>query len=270
MARRAAVKSNAPGRREADEAIANRTSSGCRRLFWRTSLCLLLVAAAASMWLGVELVQARRQHAAVEAIRGLGGIAQHEFSPWASDVIRPPWHRAWLGHDDWNSVSVVRLSGTEACDEDLIAVGHLTQLRMLDLRDTRITDQGLRHLSGLRDLEVLVLTGTAVSDQGLEHLADMPGLKVLCLDETKVTSGGLPLLQRFPRLGWLNLSNTAITTEGLTHLRAYPALEVLVVDPCPLSQEDIKAFQESTPGIQVYDGTRRRPPFHYFSHKHFP
>jgi agmatine/peptidylarginine deiminase len=196
--------------------------------------------------------------------------SQRETHPAASDTKGVPWYGAWPTGDDANSVSVVRLAGTGASDEDLIAVGNLPEVRMLDLRDTRITDQGLRHLSRLRDLEVLVLTGTAVSDQGLEYLAGMSRLKVLCLDETQVTSRGLPLLQRFPRLGWLNLSRTAITAEGLSQLRACSALEVLIVDPCPVSPEDVQAFQASAPGIQVYDGTRRRPPFHSFAYQHFP
>lgn len=267
MARRAIAKTDFT---ERPEAVADQTTPGRRRLFWRTSLCLLpAVAMLVAVGLGIRWVQAHQQRLAINTIRGLGGFAQREFEPTASDADRPPWYQTWLGDDDGNSVSVVRLAGTEAADEDLIAVGKLTGLRMLDLRDTRITDQGLRHLGRLRNLEVLVLTGTAVSDRGLEHLAGMLGLKVLCLDETKITSGGLPLLLRFPRLGWLNLSNTAITAAGLIHLRACPALEVLIVDPCPVSPEDVRAFQQSVPGVQVYDGTRRRPAFHFFSYKHF-
>jgi hypothetical protein len=218
---------------------------------------------------GIRWVQAHQQRLAVQAIRGLGGFAERKFEPAASDADRSPWYRTWLGDDAGNSVSVVRLAGTEASDLDLIAVGKLTDLRMLDLRDTRITGHGLRHLGRLRNLEVLILSGTAVSDPGLEHLAGMTGLKVLCLDETKITSGGLPLLQQFPQLGWLNLSRTAITAAGLSHLRECSALEVLIVDPCPVRPDEVRAFQQSAPAVQVYDGTRRRPAFYYFSYKHF-
>jgi hypothetical protein len=267
MARPASTKTSFS---ERPEAVADQAGPGRRRWFWRTSLSLLLAAAMfVAVGSGIRWVQAHQQRLAIKAVRGLGGFAERKFEPASSDADQPPWYQVWLGDDAGNSVSVVRLAGTEASDLDLIAVGKLTDLRMLDLRDTRITDQGLRHLGRLRNLEVLILSGTAVSDPGLEHLAGMTGLKVLCLDETKITSGCLPLLLRFPQLGWLNLSNTAITAAGLSHLRACPALEVLIVAPCPVSPEDMRVFQQSVPGVQVYDGTRRRPAFHHFSYKHF-
>lgn len=188
----------------------------------------------------------------------------------ATGVKGAPWYGAWPADDAAASATVVRLAGTDAADEDLIAVGRMTELKMLDLRDTRVTDEGLRHLSGLKQLEILVLTGTTVSDQGLEQLTAMPALKVLCLDETRVTSAGLSLLRGLTQLGWLNLSHTGITAAGLSQLRDCPALEILILDPCPLRPDEMSAFREAAPGVQVYDGTRRRPAFHRFSYKHFP
>jgi hypothetical protein len=264
------VTTSSAERSETGEAVADRKASVIRRRFRQICLCLLAAAVTAlAAWLGMEMLRAHRQRTAVNAIRGLGGFAQREFEPTGADAVRPRWYQALLGDDFMNPVSIVRLAGTDASDEVLTAVGNLSRVRMLDLRDTRITDNGLQHLRSLRAVEVLVLTGTAVSDRGLEHLAGMRELKVLCLEETKVTDGGLLQLKRFPALGWLNLSSTSITDAGLSHLRECRALEVLIVDPCPVTSEGVKAFQRAAPGTQVYDGSRRRPPFHYFSYKHF-
>jgi hypothetical protein len=220
-------------------------------------------------WLTVEMVRAHLQRAAVRAIWRLGGYVQREHERAGAGPLTPRWYRRLFGDEFMNPVVVARLAATDTSDEDLISVGKLTRLRMLDLRDSRITDNGLAHLRGLRRMELLVLTGTSVSDRGLEHLAGMTGLKVLCLEETGITDGGLPQLKRFPNLAWLNVGATQITDTGLRHMRDCPQLEVLILDRCPISNTGVREFQKTAPYVDVYDESRRRPAFHHFYGRHF-
>ena len=149
----------------------------------------------------MELIRAYRQRSAVEVIWRLGGSMQREYDRPGADSVVPRWYRTLFGDDFMNPVVLVRLAGTAAEDNDLGWVGRLTQLRMLDLRDTRISDEGLRQLRRLRDVQILVLTGTTVSEKGLTQLVGMRELQVLCLEETKITDAGLGGCRNF--LVWL-------------------------------------------------------------------
>lgn len=254
----------------ASAAVTGRGVSGFgRRLRQARVVVLVAVSATLAVWVSVVVFGAYRQHSAAIAIWRLGGYVQRRFERAGDRPVLPRWYRTLVGEDFMNPVVVVRLAGSAATDEDLISVGKLTHLEMLDLRDTRITDCGLRHLRRLEGVEVLILAGTAVSDRGLVHLQGMPRLKVLCLEETRITNQGLAELKNFPVLGWLNLSATGITDAGLRTLADYPALEVLIVDRCRVSQGAVAELRSAAFSTQVYDRTRRRPPFHVFSVKHF-
>jgi hypothetical protein len=253
----------------ARDAVSDNRTRGAGRLA-KTRLAVLLIGVTVlGAWLTVEMVRAHQQRAAIEAIWRLGGYVQREHERAGASPLTPRWYRNVFGDDFMNPVVVARLAASETADEDLISVGKLTHLRMLDLRDTRITDDGLTHLRGLRRIEILVLTGTNLSDRGLEHLTGMTGLKVLCLEETGITDRGLRLLKEFPYLGWLNVCATRITDAGLTQLRDCPRLEVLSLERCPISENEIEEFQRAAPHVDVYAGGRRRPAFHYFYRKHF-
>jgi hypothetical protein len=230
---------------------------------------LVLVNAVPALRAGGGIHCMNRQHSAVTAIWRLGGYVERRFDRGGDRPALPRWYRTLCGEDFMNPVVVVRLAGSAATDEDLSAVGRLADLQMLDLRDTRITDSGLEHLSRLERVEVLTLAGTAASDRGLVHLEGMPRLKVLCLEETSITDQGLAQLKNFPVLGWLNLSATGITDAGLRTLANFPALEVLIVDRCRVSPGAVDELRSAAFSTQVYDRTRRRPPFHAFSVKHF-
>jgi hypothetical protein len=227
------------------------------------------IVAVVAIGLVVETCRARRQRDAIGAVWALGGYAERQDD---RQVERSPlvrWLRWLLGDDFRNPVVLVRLARSQASDEDLAAIRRLTDLRMLDLGDTRVTDEGLRHLAGLEHLEVLVLNGTAVTDRGLAHLSGMSRLKVLCLEETRIGDVGLAHLKRFPRLGWLNLSGTPVSGAGLRHLWDCPALEVLILDPWPVGDEAVLGRHGAPAHVEIYDGTRRRPSFHAFHEKRF-
>ncbi|MCR4412870.1 MAG: hypothetical protein NUV77_10660 [Thermoguttaceae bacterium] len=232
------------------------------------TLALAIVAVVAG-GLVLETCRARRQRDAIDAVWALGGYAERRDDRQEERASPLRCLRRLLGDDFRNPVVLVRLARTRASDDDLIAIGGLTHLRMLDLGDTRVTDEGLRHLAGLEHLEVLVLSGTAITDRGLAHLAGMSRLKVLCLEETRIGDEGLAQLKRFPRLGWLNLSGARVTGAGLRHLWDCPALEVLILDPWPAGDEAVLGRHGAAAHVEIYDGTRRRPSFHAFHEKRF-
>ena len=66
-----------------------------------------------------------------------------------------------------------------------------TNLRKLQLQNTRITDEGLAVLSELAHLEVLNLYGTGVTDASLQHIGELPGLSQLYLWQTEVSETAL-------------------------------------------------------------------------------
>jgi len=251
------------GRSASDD---NRPKTSARRSW--IAAALLATLASLSAWLSIESIRACRQRAVVRAIWYLGGYVARRHKRPETDTHIPRWYRTLFGDDFMDPVIVVRLAGTDAGDEDLLHVGKLSHLEMLDLRDTRITDAGLQHLRGLNRLKVLILTGTAVTDQGLAPLGDMPQLTVLSLEETKITDRGLQQLKGLANLGWLNLSATQITDAGLSCLKEYPSLDVLVLERCATTREGLSEFRTASPAIQVYDGSVRRGGFLHFYSRH--
>jgi hypothetical protein len=106
---------------------------------------------------------------------------------------------------------VLNLSGTTISDAGIAKLAPLTELRELDISDTRITGAGLRAfpklerikawdtritdanvaaLAGMR-LTSLDLAKTAITDRALEALAANSSLRMLHLDGTKVTAAGV-------------------------------------------------------------------------------
>ncbi len=90
----------------------------------------------------------------------------------------------------------VSLRYCNVTDGDLIHLSKLTDLRHLELSDTRITDAGLEHLKGLNKLETLDFYNTDVGDAVLELVTGMPKLNFLLLKRTYVTEAGAKKMKR--------------------------------------------------------------------------
>ena len=101
--------------------------------------------------------------------RGIGDSVQRDKKP-----PYPEWLVRLLGHDYFGHVVWVILF-REGADTEMIHVGKLSWVEMLDLDDSSVTDAGLVHLKGLTRLERLMLRGTKVTDAGLEHLKKLSG-----------------------------------------------------------------------------------------------
>jgi hypothetical protein len=72
----------------------------------------------------------------------------------------------------------------------------MTQLRYLDLHNTKITDAGMVHLKGLTQLTGLSLWGTKVTDAGLANLRGLSQLRDIDLNGTEVTDAGAKDLEK--------------------------------------------------------------------------
>jgi len=130
----------------------------------RQLLALVAVAAVACSWFGVKMQQARRQKAAVEAIRDLGGHVRYHYEyvksrDWEGydPDARPPgpsWFLNFVGVDFLSDVRRVELTGPRVTDAHVEHVSGLTRLKELKLSDTQISDGGLAQLKKLTDLEM--------------------------------------------------------------------------------------------------------------------
>ena len=68
-------------------------------------------------------------------------------------------------------------------DAGLVHLKGLTELKELDLSDTRVTDVGLVHVKGLTKLQYLDPSGTQVTDAGLVDLQTaLPKCRILTQD----------------------------------------------------------------------------------------
>ena len=75
-------------------------------------------------------------------------------------------------------------------------LAQLTNLRWLDLGDTRVTDAGVKELSKLRNLQFLNLPHNAdVTDAGLMAIRELVNLERLSLSRTRITDKGLKELR---------------------------------------------------------------------------
>ena len=124
-----------------------------------------------------------------------------------------------------DGVCGLHAGGADIDDAQLVHVGELTGLQLLDLSNTAITDAGLLHLARLTDLEHLWLWGTGVTDAGLAIVGRLTKLKLLGLGNTAVTDAGLAGLAGLTRLRVLQLVGTGVLGHGLEHLHGLLDLE---------------------------------------------
>lgn len=89
----------------------------------------------------------------------------------------------------------LRLDNSNISDEEMSALGELTNLHKLYLANTSITDKGLLHLQALDHLTYLNLVATKISAQGLLGLKKLPALQLLFLYKTNIKNEDWPILK---------------------------------------------------------------------------
>jgi len=257
-----------------------------RRWLWyglATLLGLIALVAIAMSWFAVKLEQARKQRAAVEAIRRLGGVVYYDYQVYfdKSQNAPPPgpeWLRERFGVDFIATVQEVFLSdslddaglqqldehfkalprletlgigGTNVTDAGLKHLAGLSQVKRLSIWGTSITDSGLEYIQGLTQLESLVIRETAITDAGLRCLAGLKHLKTLDLTKTKITGPGLRHLEGLEDLKLLYLGQTKITDAGLQYVTGFRQLKELYLNDTHVTEEGVKKLQYALPECRV-------------------
>ena len=112
---------------------------------------------------------------------------------------------------------------TDTGDAAFRRLGHLSNLRWLDIGDTLITDEGLAFVRGLTRLKELTLLNTQIGNGGLHHLELLSSLKHLDLMGTKINDEGFDGLSRLRGLQYLRILDTDISYPTYARLkRALP------------------------------------------------
>jgi len=217
----------------------DRQTTEARRAAFRSDVrnTLLCVLAVGVVWLGYQVNLARRQVAAVAAIKALGGkVTYADQLPFAARPWAPKWLRNSLGDDIFISVIGVNLAGTNVSDGDLARLAELAQLRILSLDETTVGNAGLKRVARLRHVEELSLRDTAVTDTGLECLTGFTSLRLVDLMGTKVSDRGLMQFAGLPNLIQVRLVDTHVTEQG------------------------VRRFKDAAPTVIVQTESRRRRP----------
>jgi Leucine rich repeat len=140
-----------------------------------------------------------------------GPITMIDYDRLIGDRLKPL--------DGLHDLEGLELEGTNARDEDLVHIAHLSKLTGLHLGSTRITDRGMSQLDQLANLEGLNLENTAITDDGLQHIRGLKKLRNLNVENTRITDLSIPLLLSLPNLDSLHVRGTSITPEGVEELQ---------------------------------------------------
>jgi hypothetical protein len=208
---------------------------------------LLLIVAAVAICLGIKLREARRQEAAVAAIRDLGGwsyydyqIANDKLVPGAKSWV-PEWLLAQIGKDFFHDVVEVnmvynndgpridnKLRYTDEVKDHLIS---FPRLRRLLLCNMQASDECLGVCRRLKRLEeILMWDASTVTDAGVAELRELPGLRYIHLSNAYITDGALQHFGTMRQLEGLSLQGNDFTDAGLSHLKKLTKLRSLWVD----------------------------------------
>jgi len=144
-----------------------------------------------------------------------------------------------------------QLKGRDLRDEGLEPAQDLKDVRLLNLRDTKITSAGIKHIEGMKNLRRLHLERTQVDDACIDYLTGLEQLEYLNLYSTKITDKGLEKLKALRNLKQLFVWQTGVTDDGVQKLaKELPKLKIVRgVDlnkiiaqkkPPPRPSEDLK------------------------------
>ncbi len=198
----------------------------------KTLLAFVVLSCVAMGLLCVPVFRARRQAAAVAAMKKLRCSIVYDYQlRRATSVPRvppgPTWLRRWIGDDYFTNVVEMSVNDPKTGDADLNHLQDLPRLEVLELDGTHAGNQGLKYLAALKRLRKLSLRRTAVTDEGLASIEFLIKLTSLDLSETLVTDSGLLSLKKLVNLSALNIAGTQVNDTGIGELDSLKELEWL-------------------------------------------
>ncbi|HWB95997.1 MAG TPA: hypothetical protein VG672_04830, partial [Bryobacteraceae bacterium] len=143
------------------------------------------------------------------------------------------------------------LTNTRLDDQGMRSLQGMTHLQKLYAHDALITDEGLQYIRNLHELTELDLYNTRITDAGLVYLKGLTNLRKLNLLGASVTDAGLDQLTGLTKLTELNLYRTQITNSGLEKLKAFQDLRELDVRYTRITRGGLAAFAAANPRCQV-------------------
>ncbi|MDR2275941.1 MAG: chitobiase/beta-hexosaminidase C-terminal domain-containing protein [Sphingobacterium sp.] len=136
----------------------------------------------------------------------------------------------------------LNLSGMPVKKEDLQTLKKFTNLRVLNLNNTRLSNEDVQLLTAVVSLKNVSLIGTQVNKKGLDNLAKMPNLRKVYVWNTLVKLDDLVAIRKaFPKLKvdagvkYDDSQKLALTTPKISPARSFFQKETLVSLSHPVS-----------------------------------
>lgn len=184
---------------------------------------------------GMRLERARRQAAALSALRRHDGYAKYDYMVKLGDNGRlqllekpssgwPTWLVRWLGEDFLRDVVDARVNLTKAEPgqpqrDAWEAIGELRQLQELDVRDRFRTGRSyVASLRNLRQLRHLEIEGGTIQGPEMVVLDRLSQLETLSLSLQPLDGTAGKHIAKLPRLQSLDLSHTEFGDNGCAEI----------------------------------------------------
>ncbi|MEQ8790984.1 MAG: CsgG/HfaB family protein [Pirellulaceae bacterium] len=201
----------------------------------------------------VPAAQRERHHAAVEAIRRLGGQVGTQWGVAAHPEARfrpPQWRTIVYLPKEW-----------AGGDAELARLGDLFNLCELHLVQADVGDEGLRQIAPLESLQDLSLIQTKVTNDGVAALESHPGLNFCHLESSnagpRLGDAAVAHLSHLPKLVALNLVGRGFSDAALGHLQDRRRLRELLLQNTVITPAAIAALKKARPSLQVSDRPMR-------------
>jgi Leucine-rich repeat (LRR) protein len=148
-----------------------------------------------------------------------------------------------------DSLEKLTISDSSMSDEGWKALGQLSKLQQLDLRECPVDNDELKlAVSGMPNLRALRLSGksgkTTVDDIGLAVLAGCPELKALAIDGLWVTVDGISQLAENNKLAELYAAGTALDDDAMLLLAKFPMLKKLRLAQTSVGTTGLQALSQ--------------------------
>ncbi len=163
----------------------------------------------------------------------MAGVAQFKSLSQLETLIAyglKPAPQIKVNWAEWSTnLKVLNLSNTRLGEGGLRGLGKLANLEELNIEDTDISDDDITQLKGLRRLNQLEVNGTPMSDALVkEILPSLSSLMTLGADDTDISDQSLEVFFRHPALQSVTIRWTKITQNGarqlMKHFRIGPGI----------------------------------------------
>ena len=154
----------------------------------------------------VKMIQGRVAEVTIPA-----NVAARKAMPWIAEATEleqlsiycEPTDEDLLALGEHTKLRLLRLNGAATTERSLAVIGGLRRLENLWMSNPQLSDEELRHLSNLSELEYVEFSaGPKFTGQGLAYLAGLKKLKFLQLWQVHLIRGeALPQLQQVATLG---------------------------------------------------------------------